>query len=61
MFYLIRKESICNLGTYCVRMKSLSEKDYNSCVDGLGKMLSDDGMFIISEDEHNIYMKGVKQ
>ena len=56
MYYMIRKESIGN----CVRMKSLSEKDYNACVDGLGKMLSDDGMFIISEDELNIYMKGVK-
>ena len=41
-------------------MKSLSENDYNECVMGLGKMLSDDGMFIISEDELNIYMKGVK-
>ena len=56
MFYLIRKESIGN----CVRMKSLSESDYNECVMDLGKMLSDDGMFIISEDENFIYMKGVK-
>ena len=56
MFYMIRKESIGN----AVRMKSLSESDYNECVMGLGKMVSDDGMFIISEDENNIYMKGVK-
>ena len=56
IFYMIRKESIGN----AVRMKSLSESDYNECVMGLGKMLSDDGMFIISEDELNIYMKGVK-
>ena len=56
LFYMIRKESIGN----CVRMKSLSENDYNECVMGLGKMLSDDGMFIISEDDLNIYMKGVK-
>ena len=56
LFYMIRKESIGN----AVRMKSLSEADYNECVMGLGKMLSDDGMFIISEDELNIYMKGVK-
>ena len=56
LFYMIRKESIGN----AVRMKSLCESDYNECVMGLGKMLSDDGMFIISEDELNIYMKGVK-
>ena len=56
LFYMIRKESIGN----AVRMNSLSESDYNECVMGLGKMLSDDGMFIISEDELNIYMKGVK-
>ena len=56
LFYMIRKESIGN----AVRMKRLSESDYNECVIGLGKMFSDDGMFIISEDELNIYMKGVK-
>ena len=57
MFYIIGKGSIDNNG---VNMESINEEDYNECVMGLGKMLSDDGMFIISEDELNIYMKGVK-
>ena len=41
-------------------MKSMEESDYRECVMGLSKMLSDDGRFIISEDENFLYMKGVK-
>ena len=41
---MIRKESIGN----CVRMKSLSESDYNECVMGLGKIL--DVIFLLQSD-----------
>ena len=57
MFYIIGKSTIDGNG---VNMESINEEDYNECVMGLSKMLSSDGMFIISEDELNIYMKGVK-
>ena len=57
MFYIIGKGSIDNNG---VNMESINEEDYNECVMGLSKILSSDGMFVISEDENFIYMKGVK-
>ena len=59
MFYIIGKGSIDNNG---VNMESINESDYNECVMGLSKMLSSDGMFVISEDENFLYMKckGVK-
>ena len=57
MFYIIGKSTIDGNG---VNMESINEEDYNECVMGLSKMLSSDGMFVISEDENFIYMKGVK-
>ena len=57
MFYIIGKSTIDGNG---VDMESINEEDYNECVMGLSKMLSSDGMFIISEDENFLYMKGVK-
>ena len=57
MFYIIGKSTIDGNG---VNMESINEEDYNECVMGLRKILSSDGMFVISEDEHFIYMKGVK-
>ena len=57
MFYIIGKSTIDGNG---VNMESINEEDYNECVMGLSKMLSSDGMFIISEDENFLYMKGVK-
>ena len=57
MFYIIGKGSIGNDG---VNMESINEEDYNECVMGLSKILSSDGMFVISEDENFLYMKGVK-
>ena len=57
MFYIIGKSTIDGNG---VNMESINEEDYNECVMGLGKMLSSDGMFVISEDENFLYMKGVK-
>ena len=53
MYYIISKESIGS----CVRMRKMSRSDYNECVSGLSKMLSDDGVFVISEDENFIYMR----
>lgn len=41
-------------------MRNLTEREYRECVVGLSKVLSDDGRFIISEDEKNLYLKGVK-
>ena len=57
MFYIIGKSTIDGNG---VNMESINEEDYNECVMGLSKMLSSDGMFVISEDKNFIYMKGVK-
>ena len=57
MFYIIGKSTIDGNG---VNMESINEEDYNECVMGLSKILSSDGMFIISEDENFLYMKGVK-
>ena len=56
MYYIISKESIGS----GINMRELSKSDYNECVMGLSKMLSSDGMFVVSEDEFNIYLKGVK-
>ena len=58
MFYIIEKRSI---GVSGVNMRSIDESDYRECVMELSKMLSDDGMFVISEDENNLYLKGVKE
>ena len=57
MFYLIGKEGVGSSS----RMRVMSESDYKMCVMDLSKYLSDDGMFIISEDENYFYLKGVKQ
>ena len=57
MFYIIGKSTIDGNG---VNMESINEEDYNECVMGLSKILSSDGMFVISEDENFLYMKGVK-
>ena len=59
MFYIIGKSTIDGNG---VDMESINEEDYNECVMGLSKILSSDGMFVISEDENFLYMKckGVK-
>ena len=58
MFYIIGKSTIDGNG---VNMESINEEDYNECVMGLSKILSSEGMFIISEDENLLYMKmGVK-
>ena len=56
MFYLISKESVGS----GIEMRELSESDYGGYTIGLSKMLSSDGMFVVSEDEFNIYLKGVK-
>jgi hypothetical protein len=56
MYYIISKESIGS----CVRMRKFSRSDYIECVSGLSKWLSDDGVFVISEDENFIYMRGRK-
>lgn len=62
MFYIIEKRSIGGSDIWIggVNMRSIDESDYRECVMGLSKMLSDDGRFIISEDENNLYLKGVK-
>ena len=62
MFYSIEKMSIGGSDVWIggIKMKSMEESDYRECVMGLSKMLSDDGRFIISEDENFLYMKGVK-
>jgi len=61
MFYSIEKMSIGGSDVWIggVKMKSMEESDYRECVMGLSKMLSDDGRFIISEDENFLYMKGI--
>ena len=56
MFYLIGKEGVGS----STRMRVMSESDYKMCVMDLSKYLSDDGKFIISEDENYFYLKGVK-
>tara|TARA_B100000963_G_scaffold288377_1_gene257667 strand:+ start:366 stop:536 length:171 start_codon:yes stop_codon:yes gene_type:complete len=56
MFYLIGKEGVGSSS----RMRVMSESDYRMCVMDLSKILSDDGKFIISEDENYFYLKGVK-
>ena len=62
MFYIIEKRSIGGSDVWIggVNMRSLTEREYKECVMGLSKMLSSDGMFVISEDENFLYMKGVK-
>ena len=62
MFYMIEKRSIGGSDVWIggVNMRSLTEREYRECVVGLSKVLSDDGRFIISEDENNLYLKGVK-
>jgi len=56
MFYVIGKEGVGS----STRMKVMSESDYRMCVMDLSKYLSDDGQFVVCEDENYIYLKGVK-
>jgi len=53
MFYLIGKEGVGS----STRMKVMSNWWYENSVKGLSKYLSDDGKFIVCEDENYIYLK----
>ena len=52
MFYLIGKEGVGS----STRMKVMSKWWYENSVKGLSKYLSDDGQFIVCEDENYIYL-----
>ena len=58
MYYMIGKESISEYKSG-VNMRSMSESDYDSCVnkEGLSKYLSDDKKFVVSEDEYYVYLE----
>ena len=62
MFYVIEKKSIGGNDIWIggIIMRNIKESVYRECVNGLSKILSDDGRFIISEDENNLYLKEVK-
>jgi len=62
MFYVIEKKSIGGSDIWIggIVMRNIKESVYIKCVNGLSKILSDDGRFIVSEDENNLYLKEVK-